>query len=56
MIRFRKGELRFYKDLNPIELNKYIEKFPQNTDCVKLFLEKYRYIWTTQKWVNGKTL
>ncbi len=55
MVRFRKGELKFYQSLNPVELNEYIEKFPKNTQYIKLFQEKYRYIWTTQKWVKGKT-
>lgn len=56
MLRFRKAELKFYQSLNPAELNEYIDKFPENTDYVKLFLEKYRYIWTTKKWIKGKTI
>lgn len=53
MPRFRKGELNYYKKLDPIELNKYIEDHPENTEYVKKFLENYRYNWVSLTWVKG---
>ena len=55
-MRFRKGELKFYQSLNPVELNEYIKKFPKNTQYVKLFQEKYKYNWVKQSWTKGKII
>ena len=56
MLRFRKGELKYYQSLNPIELNEYLNKFPQYTEYVKIFLEKYKYLWKSKKWIKGNTI
>lgn len=56
MPKLRKGELKFYKMMNPIELEKYLFDFPQNTEYVKEFLEDYHYNWRNQEWVKGGTI
>ncbi len=56
MFQFRKGELKLYKLMNPIELNEYVNDFPKNTDYVKNFLENYEYNWLKQIWKKGQTI
>jgi hypothetical protein len=56
MPKLRKGELALYKLMNPKEMNEYVVKFPENSDYVKSFLEKYRYDWVSKKWKNGRTI
>jgi len=52
----RKGELNFYKSMNPVELTKYVNKFPENTEYVKSFLTKYEYNWVKKEWKKGRTI
>lgn len=54
MVRYRRGELHYYKNLDPIELNKYVEDHPENTEYVKKFLENYQYNWVKLQWTKGK--
>jgi len=56
MPRLRKGELKLYQSMNPIELNKYLSKFPENTEYVKSFLENYKYNWVKKVWKKGRTI
>lgn len=56
MVKLRKGELALYKLMNPVELDKYVKKFPENTDYVKSFLEKHQYNWVSKKWKKGRTI
>ena len=56
MIKYRKGELILYKSMNPVELEEYINKFPQNTEYVKKFLESYKYNWVKKQWLVGRTI
>lgn len=56
MVRYRKGELQLYKSMNPIEVEDYINKFPENTEYVKKFLESYKYNWVRKEWKRGKTI
>jgi len=56
MPKLRKGELKYYKSMNPSELNDYVLQFPKNTEYVKSFLKKYTYIWVKQEWKRGKTI
>ena len=56
MPKLRKGELQFYKLMNPTETNEYIIKFPENTEYVKSFLGRYKYNWVSKKWKRGRTI
>ncbi len=56
MPKLRKGELKFYKMMNPTEMNKYVDLFPKNTEYVKSFQEKYQYDWCTKEWKKGRTI
>lgn len=56
MPKLRKGELKFYKLMNPRDLSEYIVKFPENTEYVKGFLEKYQYNWVKKEWKKGSTI
>ncbi len=56
MVRYRKGELLLYKSMSPVELEEYINKFPQNTEYVKKFLENNKYNWVKKIWFKGKTI
>jgi len=56
MPKLRKGELAFYKLMKPSEISKYIGKFPENTEYVKSFLEKYKYNWVKKEWKKGRTI
>lgn len=56
MPKLRKGELAFYKLMNPTEMDKYVNDYPENTEYVKTFLQKYKYNWVKQKWIKGKTI
>ena len=56
MIRLRKGELNFYKKMNPTELSEYVKDFPENTDYVIVFLNKHEYNWVKKEWYKGKTI
>ncbi len=56
MPNLRKGELAFYKLMNPIEMDAYVRKFPENTEYVKSFLEKYEYNWVKKTWKKGSTI
>ena len=56
MVRYRKGELLLYKSMNEVELEEYVNKFPQNTEYVKKFLEGHRYNWVKEQWIRGSTI
>ncbi len=56
MVKYRKGELLLYKTMSPVELNEYINKFPENTEYVKKFLETYKYNWVKKQWTRGSTI
>ncbi len=56
MLPYRKGELLFYKSMSPVELNEYVNKFPQNTEYVKKFLETHIYNWVKEQWTRGSTI
>ena len=56
MVKYRKGELNLYKSMNPVELNEYVNKFPENTDYVKIFLETHEYNWVKKEWKKGRTI
>ena len=50
--RFRQDELKFYLGMLPKELCEYIDKFPINTEYVKLFIDKYKYNYVKKMWVK----
>lgn len=56
MPRYRKGELKLYQSMNPVELSEYINKFPENSPFVKMFLENYEYNWVKSVWKKGRTI
>lgn len=56
MPKLRKGELKLYQLMSPTELNNYVKKFPENTEYVLYFLERYKYNWVKKKWRKGKTI
>lgn len=56
MVRYRKGELLLYKAMSPVELNEYVNKFPEHTDYVKKFLEEHKYNWVKKQWTKGSTI
>lgn len=56
MVKYRKGELELYKAMDEVELNRYVNKFPENTDYVKKFLETHRYDWVKKEWKKGRTI
>ena len=56
MPKLRKGELKYYQSMNPSELNKYFNKFPEHTEYVKYFLERYQYNWVKKEWKKGRTI
>ena len=56
MPKLRKGELKFYKGMNPTELSHYLKDFPMNEIYVVKFLEKHKYNWVRQEWHRGKTI
>ena len=55
-MRYKKGELKYYQTLNPVELNDHLDKFPINTEHIKYFYEKHKYDWVKKKWFRGKTI
>ena len=56
MLRLRKGELNFYKKMNPTELSEYVKDFPINSEYVVEFLNKYQYNWVKKEWKKGRTI
>ena len=56
MPKLRKGELRFYLTMNPTELSKYVMDYPENSEYVRTFLEKYEYNWVKESWKRGNTI
>lgn len=52
MIRYRKGELNFYKSSLPKELKDYVKNNPENKEYINNFLETYRYNYVSEKWVK----
>lgn len=56
MIRYRKGELKFYKSMDEKDLETYVTKFPENTEYVKKFLQTHKYNWVKKEWQRGRTL
>ncbi len=48
--------MSLYKSMCPVELNEYINKFPENTEYIKKFLEAYKYNWVKEMWYKGKTI
>lgn len=53
--KFRKNELKFYLGMLPQELCDYANKHPENTDYVKLFIDKYRYNYRMRKWIKNES-
>jgi len=53
MVKYRKGELKFYKKLLPHELNEYINEHPENTEYIKKFLQNYKFNYRQNKWKKG---
>jgi len=49
-IRFRKGELQFYKGCTPKEIKKYLKNHPENEQYVTKFLDNYTYNYVKQEW------
>lgn len=52
-MRFRKGELNFYKGMTPKELKKYIQIFKANKKYVDYFIENYRYNYVKKVWIKN---
>jgi len=53
-MRYRKGELTFYKGMSPQELQKYIKKFPKNKTYVQDFEQNYKYNYVLKRWRKMK--
>lgn len=51
-MKYRKGELAFYKSSLPKELKKYSGKFSENKEYLDLFLKEYEYNYVEKKWVK----
>ena len=56
MVRYRKGELNLYKSMSPTELKKYMNKFPENIEYVKKFLNGYKYNWVKKEWIRRRII
>ena len=54
MIRFRKGELNFYKSGTPKELKAYLKELPFLETFIEAFLNRYRYNYVQKEWVLNK--
>lgn len=52
MIKYRKGELAYYKSSIPKELKKYLKAHPDNKKYIEQFLEMYEFNYVKQKWVK----
>ena len=52
MIKYRKGELAYYKSSIPKELKKYLKAHPDNKKYIEQFLETYEFNYVKQKWVK----
>jgi hypothetical protein len=50
MLRYRKGELNFYKSSLPKELKKYLRGHPENAKYVEQFLDEYEYNYVKKVW------
>lgn len=49
-MKFRKGEIKFYKGLLPHELDEYAKQHPLNTDYVKAFIDEYEFNYVKNQW------
>lgn len=47
-MKYRKGELNFYKSSLPKELRKYAKQHPENQEFVDAFLKEYEYNYVTK--------
>ena len=52
MLKYRRGELAFYKSSLPKELKKYLKEHPETKEYVEMFIEEYEYIYTKKQWVK----
>ncbi len=50
ILKYRKGELKFYKDSTPKELKKYLKDHPTNKKYVEKFLDTYIYNYVKKEW------
>lgn len=53
-MKYRKGELNFYKSSLPKELRKYAKQHPENQEFVDAFLSEYEYNFVQKKWTKKK--
>jgi hypothetical protein len=49
-MRYKKGEVAFYKESSPKELREYIKIFPDIEQRVDFFLEEYQYNYVKLVW------
>lgn len=49
-IKFRKGELVFYKGMLPKEFKQYEKEHPENKEYIDEFLNTYIYDYVKKKW------
>lgn len=54
MLKYRKGELVFYKSSLPKELRKYIKEHPESKEYIEQFLEEYDYNYSQKKWEKSE--
>ena len=54
-MKFKKGELSFYKKHNPRELKKIYKQFPENRNMIEYFCKIYEYSWVQKKWTKRRT-
>jgi hypothetical protein len=52
MLRYRKGELAYYKSSVPKELKKYLKAHPDNAKYVEQFLGMYEYNYVKKRWLK----
>ncbi len=49
-MKYRKGELTFYKGMLPKELRKYLKGHAENKAFVDEFLKEYEYNYVKKEW------
>lgn len=52
-MRFKKGELNFYKDSTKLELQEIYKKFGDPDKHLEFFFEEYRYDYVERKWTKN---
>ena len=50
MLKYRKGELNFYKSSLPKELKKYMKTHDKNVKYVEQFLDEYVFNYVKKSW------